>query len=77
MKTRKGDRLRSSGHISYTRVRELILQRLKKLGYDASKFGMHSFRAGGATAAVRIQESQIGCLSVMGAGVLNPQKTAT
>lgn len=51
VKTRKGERLRNSGHISYTRVRELILQRLKKLGYDASKFGMHSFRAGGATAA--------------------------
>ena len=29
----------------------LMLQRLAKLGYDATQFNMHSFRAGGATAA--------------------------
>ena len=28
-----------------------MLQRLAKLGYDATQFSMHSFRAGGATAA--------------------------
>ena len=51
VRTKNGEKLRKSGHISYTRVRELMLQRLAKLGYDAAKFSMHSFRAGGATAA--------------------------
>ena len=56
VRTKNGERLRNSGHItcSYTRVRELTLQRLKKLGYDASLFSMHSFRAGGATAAANV-----------------------
>lgn len=49
--TKKGEKLRRTGHISYTRVRELMLQKVAKLGYDAHKFSMHSFRAGGATAA--------------------------
>ena len=49
--TKSGERLRKSGKISYTRVRELMLSKIASLGYDASKFGMHSFRAGGATAA--------------------------
>ena len=34
---------------SYTRVRELLLDKLQSLGYDRSLFGTHSFRAGGAT----------------------------
>ena len=49
--TKNGEKLRKSGHISHTRVRELMLQRLSKLGYDATQFSMHRFRAGGATAA--------------------------
>ena len=49
--TKAGERLRRSGHLSYTRVRELMKQKLSSMGYDAKKFGMHSFRAGGATAA--------------------------
>ena len=32
-------------------ARELMLQRLSALGFDPTVFGMHSFRAGGATAA--------------------------
>ena len=51
VRTKSGEKLRKSGHISHTRVRELMLQRLAKLGYDATQFSMHSFRAGGATAA--------------------------
>ena len=50
-KTKNGERLRRSGSVSYTRVRELILNKIQLLGYDASLFGVHSFRAGGATAA--------------------------
>ena len=49
--TKAGQRLRKVGGLSYSRVRELMLQRLASLGYDAAAFGMHSFRAGGATAA--------------------------
>lgn len=50
-KTKAGERLRINGSLSYTRMRELLLQELRKLGYDATKFGLHSLRAGGATAA--------------------------
>ena len=49
--TKSGERLRKSGKLSYTRVRELMLAKITSLGYDASRFGMHSFRAGGAMAA--------------------------
>ena len=50
-RTKNGERLRSSGSLSYTRMRELFLTKLRELGFDASKFGLHSLRAGGATAA--------------------------
>lgn len=51
--TKKGERLRASGGLSYTRMRELFLEKLKELGFDPSQFGLHSLRAGGATAAAR------------------------
>jgi integrase len=37
--------------ISYTTVRELILSTLEEIGEDSTKFGVHSLRSGGATAA--------------------------
>ena len=46
-----GDRLRSSGSLSYTRMRELFLTKLSQFGFDPKQFGLHSLRAGGATAA--------------------------
>ena len=49
--TKCGQRLRASGSLSYTRMREIFLGKLSELGLDASKFGLHSLRAGGATAA--------------------------
>ena len=49
--TKKGESLRASGSLSYTRLREIVLEKLQSLGYDAQQFGLHSFRAGGATAA--------------------------
>ena len=49
--TKKGEKLRSSGTLSYTRMREVFLAKLKSLGFDANQFGLHSLRAGGATAA--------------------------
>ena len=51
--TKNGQRLRKSGGISYTRLRELLLEKIKQLGMDPKAFGMHSVRAGGATAAAR------------------------
>ena len=48
--SKNGDRLWKGGTISYSRIRELLLEKLRSLGYNASVFGVHSFRAGGATA---------------------------
>ncbi|KAK3087837.1 hypothetical protein FSP39_011297 [Pinctada imbricata] len=44
-------KLRSSEHLSYTRARELLLEKLNDLDLDISKYGLHSLRSGGATAA--------------------------
>ena len=49
--TKQGYRLRPSGGISYTRVRELLLDKLKEVGLNPKEFGLHSLRSGGATAA--------------------------
>jgi len=49
--TRGGKELRPSGYLSYTRMQELLLERLESLGYPASQFGVHSLRSGGASAA--------------------------
>ena len=49
--TKKGGRLRASGSLSYTRMRELLLDELSGLGFNAKSFGVHSLRSGGATAA--------------------------
>ena len=49
--TKSGQCLRASGSLSYTRMRELFQAKLEDLRFDASKFGLHSLRAGGATAA--------------------------
>ena len=51
--TKSGERLRSQGSLSYTRLRELFLQKLTSLGFDAKQFGLHSLSSGGATAAAQ------------------------
>ena len=48
--TKKGESLRAL--LSYTRLREIALEKLQSLGYDAQQFRLHIFRAGGATATV-------------------------
>jgi len=35
--------------VSYSSINEAFNKTLKLLGYDAKKFGLHSFRSGGAT----------------------------
>ena len=44
--------------ISYSRMRELLLQKLTAISLDASQFGTHSLRAGGATAAANMDISE-------------------
>ena len=41
--------LRSTG-MSYSRTREVVLQAFAELGYPKNLFGLHSSRAGGASA---------------------------
>ena len=48
---KSGERLRKDGRLSYTTLRELLVETLAQLGFDPALFSMHSLRAGGATAA--------------------------
>lgn len=52
-KTKKGEKLRETGGLSYTTLRENFKDKLTQLGFDAQHHGLHSLRAGGATAAAR------------------------
>ena len=47
----RGEKLRKSGRLTYTRLRELLKSKLEELNYPSTDFGVHSLRAGGATAA--------------------------
>ena len=49
-KTKCGHKLRSKG-LSYSKLRELVLEALKVIVPDISAIGTHSLRSGGATAA--------------------------
>lgn len=49
VKCGKNYKLRRGG-ISYTRMREIVLEAFESIGYDKAKFGVHSLRSGGATA---------------------------
>ena len=53
--TKNGKVLRSSGKISYSCLGELLKKKLKNLGFPAKLFGLHSLRAGGATAAANAE----------------------
>ena len=50
-KTKMGEKLRESGKISYTCLRGLFCKKLGELGFPVEVFGLHSLRAGGASAA--------------------------
>ena len=43
-----------SGSLSYTRCREILKDALESIGLDAKKFGLHSLRSGGASAAAAV-----------------------
>ena len=51
--TKNGSKLRekSTRGISYTTIREAVLQKLEVIGLDKRQYGLHSLRAGGASAA--------------------------
>ena len=51
IRTKQGAQLRKSGKLSYTRARELVNSTLSGIGLDSTLYGVHSLRAGGATAA--------------------------
>ena len=51
--TKQGVRLRDQP-MSYTRAKELLKRELKREGLDASQFGIHSLRSGGASAAAAL-----------------------
>lgn len=54
--TKKRERLRPSGSLSYTRMREVVLGKLRLLECDTNRYGLHSFWSGGATAAANSKE---------------------
>ena len=53
VKSRLGEKLRGTVRLTYTRLHECFKEKLKALaiGFPAEQFGLHSLRAGGATAA--------------------------
>ena len=53
-KSSKGERLRESGCISYSCLRDLFKRKLEALGEKSGDYGLHSLRAGGATAAANL-----------------------
>ena len=50
-KSKHGEKLKSSGRITYSTLRELFRKKLRELGHPPDRFGLHSLRAEGATAA--------------------------
>ena len=53
--TKSHSKLRSCDkHISYTCVRENVIEGLKNIVAETKLFGLHSLRAGGATAAANL-----------------------
>jgi hypothetical protein len=50
-RTKSGVKLRKKGGLSYTRMRELLLEKIVAIGLNPKLYGLHSLRAGGATAA--------------------------
>ena len=49
--TKYGHRLKKVGKMTYSRVREVVREALRRLGEEPDAYGLHSLRAGGASAA--------------------------
>ena len=52
-------KLRNSGKLSYSSAHEILLNTVDHIGLDKTKFGLHSLRSGGATAAAAAQIEDI------------------
>ena len=52
--SKAGEKLRESGSISYSCLREQFKKKLASLGCNHMEFGLHSLRAGGATKAANM-----------------------
>lgn len=72
-KTKCGYKPRSQG-LSYSRLRELVLDAFKDIVSDVSAIGTHSLRSGGATLP-QMLAYQIDFLSVMALGLVNWLRT--
>ena len=53
MKTNEGERLCPSGSLGYSTMRVLLHKKLESLGHSPDRFSLHSYCAGGASAAAR------------------------
>ena len=49
--TKHGEELRSAGSLRYSCMRELLVAKLRELGFDTKNFTLDSLQAGGAIAA--------------------------
>ena len=56
-------------------MRELFLAKLTQIGFDSTKYGLHSLRSSEPTAAANEGVSLTVFLSGMDVGSLNPQRT--
>ena len=50
-------KLRGSVPLSYTRAREIVLSAFDSIGLPKQDYGLHSLRAGGASAATNVRVS--------------------
>ena len=57
MPSTRAFKFRNSSPLSYTRARELVLTAFESIGLDKKDFGLHSLRAGGASAAANAHVS--------------------
>ena len=57
-KTKKGHTVSKTLGISYTRAREIFVERLKDCNLKSDLYGLHSLRSGGATAAADMEVNE-------------------
>ena len=50
----KTQKLREAGGLTYSRMRELLKEKLEELGFPSADYSLHSLRAGGATAVAGV-----------------------
>ena len=75
-KTKFGYKSRNKG-LSYTRLRELVLEAFKGIVPDISKIGTHSFMSGEASATAPMPVSRIDFLSAPAVGSVTLPRMAT